>query len=41
MRVVAESYAVVMTKVKERDGVTKYIVNRRVRFPLAITINDG
>ena len=23
-----------MTKIKERDGVTKYIVNRRVRIPL-------
>jgi hypothetical protein len=29
-----ESHAVVMTKIKERDGVTKYIVNRRVRIPL-------
>lgn len=29
-----ELRAVVMTKIKERDGVTKYIVNRRVRIPL-------
>ena len=29
-----ESHAVVMTKIKERDGVTKYIVDQRVSIPL-------